>query len=174
MSVGSGAIARISYNNGVWGATEILVAGTLTSNNYFPKYSPDGRFIAFVHAPGASQAAPLAELRLIPSNGGMPIHLDVASHRLGAIDGVPDLQSTMPSWAPDIDGDQAWLAFASARAYGDILPNRGTTQIWVTGIDLARAEQGLDPSYGAFWLTSQSLGVPNNNPIWAPHVQPTN
>jgi hypothetical protein len=174
MTVGSGAIARIPYNSGTWGSIEVLVPGSTGSNNYFPKYSPDGRFIAFVHAPSPSQGAPLAELRMIRASGGSVIWLDRASHRLGTTDGVSDLQNTMPSWSPDIDGDQAWLAFASARPYGEILPNRGTTQIWITGIDLARAEEGLDPSSSAFWLTSQSVGVINNNPIWAPHVQPTN
>jgi len=171
MSVGSGAIARIPYTNGVWGAVEVLVSGSLTNNNYFPKYSPDGRFIAFVHADGLSQSAPYAELRMIRADGSAQITLTTASHRLGAIDGVPDLANTMPSWAPDIDGALGWLAFASARPYGEILPVRGTTQVWITGIDFARAELGIDPSFAAFWLPSQDVRVVNNNPIWAPLVQ---
>ena len=175
MSVGSGAIARISYDasTGAWGTPEILVAGAVANNNYFPKYSPDSRFIAFVHATGPSQAAPSAELRMIRSAGGPQITLNTASHRLGAVDNVPDLSNTMPSWAPDLDGDLGWLAFASARPYGEIIPVRGTPQVWITGVDLARAEIGLDPSYAAFWLTSQDVRVVNNNPIWAPPVQPT-
>jgi Tol biopolymer transport system component len=176
MSVGSGAIARIPYDasTGTWGTHEILVGGSLTNNNYFPKYSPNGRFIAFVHSTGPSQGAPLAELRMIRADGGAQITLNTASHRLGAVDGVPDLANTMPSWAPDVDGNLAWLAFASSRPYGEIIPVRGTAQVWITGIDLARAEIGIDPSYAAFWLTSQDVRVVNNNPIWAPHVQPTN
>lgn len=173
VNVGSGAIARIAYNNGSWGAVEVLVGGSLANNNYFPKYSPDGRFIAFVHANGPSQGAQLAELRMIRADGGAQITLNTASHRIGARDGVPDLANTMPSWAPDLDGDLGWLAFASARPYGEILPTRGTTQVWITGIDLARAEIGIDPSYAAFWLPSQDVRVVNNNPIWAPLVQPT-
>ena len=79
----------------------------------------------------------------------------------------------MPSWSPDLDGEQAWLAFASSRPYGEIIPVRGTPQVWITGVDLSRAEIGLDPSFAAFWLPSQEIGVVNNNPIWAPLVQPT-
>lgn len=175
MSVASGAIARIAYDasTGVWGMPEILVAGSAANNNYFPKYSPDSRFIAFVHATGPSQAAPSAELRMIRGEGGAQITLNTASHRLGAIDNVPDLANTMPSWAPNTDGDLAWLAFASSRPYGEIIPVRGTPQVWITGLDLSRAEIGLDPSYAAFWLPSQEIGVVNNNPIWAPLVQPT-
>ena len=172
MSVSAGAIARIPYNNGLWGPVEILTSGSATNNNYFPKYSPDGRFIAFVHAGGPSQGAPLAELRMIRAEGGPQITLNTASHRVGIQDGVPDLANTMPSWAPDQDNNLAWLAFASARPYGEILPVRGQTQVWITGIDLSRAEIGIDPSYGAFWLPSQDVRVINNNPVWAP-VQPT-
>ena len=112
------------------------------------------------------------ELRIISAAGGPQITLNTASHRIGAIDGVPDLANTMPSWAPDQDNDLAWLTFASARPYGEILPVRGQTQVWIAGIDLARAEIGIDPSYAAFWLPSQDVRVINNNPIWAP-IQPT-
>lgn len=172
MTVSAGAIARIPYNNGMWGPVEILVGSSATNNNYFPKYSPDGRFIAFVHASGPSQGAPLAELRMIRAEGGPQITLNIASHRVGIQDGVPDLANTMPSWAPDQDNDLAWLAFASARRYGEILPINGRAQVWVAGIDLARAEIGIDPSFAAFWLPSQDVNVRNNNPIWAP-IQPT-
>ncbi len=110
---------------------------------------------------------------MINAEGGSQIPLRIASHRVGSIDNVADLANTMPSWAPDIDENLAWLAFASSRRYGEILPVRGTPQIWVTAINLARAENGLDPSSAAFWLPSQDVRVVNNNPIWAPHVEPT-
>ncbi|HLL21996.1 MAG TPA: hypothetical protein VK427_07690 [Kofleriaceae bacterium] len=171
MSVGGGAIGRIAWQNGSWGALEYLVGGTATSNNYFPKYSPDSRFIAYVHADTASEGAPRAELRLIEADGGGPIRLDAASRSIGFDEVLDEAANTMPSWAPDLDRDLAWLAFASARPYGEILPMSGRSQIWVTAIDLSRAEQGVDPSSPAFWLPSQDVRVVNNNPVWAPRVQ---
>ncbi len=174
MTITGGAIARIEYTAGVWGPTEILVTGSATNNNYFPKYSPDGRYLIYVHADGPSQGAPSAELRIINANGGVHIPLAVASHRVGIVDAIPNLANTMPTWAPSIDEDLAWIAFASARPYGEILPTSGLSQVWVAGIDLSRAEAGVDPSFAAFWLPSQDVRVINNNPIWAPHVQPTN
>lgn len=173
MNVTSGSVARIPYNNGVWGTPEILVPGAPTSNNYFPRYSPDGRFIVYVNARGPSQGAAGAELRMIRADGSIPIPLRIANTRVGSTDDVPDLANTMPSWSPSIDGDLAWLAFASARPYGEILPNPGRSQIWITAIDLARADVGADPSHAAFWLPSQDVRFANNNPIWAQPVQPT-
>ena len=174
MNVGSGSIARIPYVNGVWGVPEVLVPGATTSNNYFPKYSPDGRFIVYVNAPGPSQGAPRAELRMIRADGSIPIPLRVANRRVGTSDDVPDLANTMPSWSPSMDGDLAWLAFTSVRPYGEILPAAGRSQVWIAGVDLGLADIGADPSHAAFWLPSQDVRVVNNNPIWAAPVQPTN
>jgi WD40-like Beta Propeller Repeat len=174
-NVTSGAIARIPFNGpGAWGSVEILVPGGATNNNYFPKYSPDNRYLAFVHASGPSEGAPLAELRMIRAEGGPQIALTTASHRVHSQDGVPDLANTMPSWSPDIDDNLGWLAFASARPYGEILPARGTTQVWITAVNFGLAELGVDPSFAAFWLPSQDVRVVNNNPIWASPVAPPN
>src|SRR5213079_3001398 len=87
---------------GVWGATDILVPGATTNNNYFPRYSPDGRYIAYVHATSGSQGATSAELRLIRADGGTSIVLATANRRVGSIDDA-NLSNTMPAWAPSID-----------------------------------------------------------------------
>lgn len=163
MEIKSGAIARIPYRDGVFGAPEILVPGAPTDNNYFPKWSPDGRFIAYVNATTGSRTAASAKLRLIRADGGAPIPLRTANRRVGPVDDVPALANTMPSWGPPT-GDIAWLSFASTRPYGEIMPTADRGQIWITGLDLQR--EG-DPSFAAFWLPSQDVRVLNNNPIWA-------
>lgn len=162
-----GAIARIPYVDGAWGEPEILVpsAGD-NDNNFFPRYAPDASVIAFVHADSPSRTAPTAELRLILAAGGTPISLQIASHRNGLVDGDTDLGSSMPTWAPDSD-DVSWLAFASTRAYGHVLPTGDSNRIWITAIDLDRVASGSDPSFAAFWLPSQDPTQMNYVPVWA-------
>lgn len=168
MDVRQASIARIPYADGTWGQPEILVASS-GDNNYFPRWSPDGQFIAYVHATTSSRGAPSAELRMIRGDGGPAIALRLASHRVGSLDDVPGLANTMPAWAP-AGGDLAWLAFVSARPYGTIRAMTGPGQIWISAIDLALAARGIDPSAPAFWLPAQDIRVLNYTPAWARSV----
>ncbi|HEY5952147.1 MAG TPA: hypothetical protein VIV40_41905 [Kofleriaceae bacterium] len=163
MDVKSASIARIPWNDGAWGTAEILVSGSSTNNNYFPKYSPDGSYIAFVRAGGSSQGAASAELMMVASAGGPARKLRLASHRVGIADDVPDLANSMPAWSPRAS-QRAWLAFVSARPYGAVLPTAGRGQIWVTAVDLTSTG---DPSAAAFWVPCQDATVLNNNPVWS-------
>jgi Tol biopolymer transport system component len=170
MDVKSASIARIPYNDGAWGTAQILVSGSVTSNNYFPKFSPQGgAYLAYVRATTTSQGATSAELMLVPSDGGTARRLRIASHRVGPQDDVPDLSNTMPSWAPR-QGERTWLAFTSARPFGAVLPTAGRGQIWVTSIDLSSTG---DPSSAAFWLPCQDTTVVNNTPVWSTTDSPT-
>jgi hypothetical protein len=167
MNVDVAGIARIPFHTDTWGMPQILVTSTGPGdNNYFPKYSPQGTYLAYVHAGEASHGAPSAELRLLPANGGMPIALAIASRRVGGSDSVAGVADTMPSWAP-VQGERAWLSFASSRAYGAVIPTAGRPQIWIAAIDLAHANGTSDPSSAAFWLPCQDVTVLNNNPIWS-------
>jgi hypothetical protein len=68
--VQGGSIAVLPYNDGAWGEPEILVSSSgQTDNNFFPVWSPDSRFIAYVNAPGTSKDAVGATLRLVPAAG---------------------------------------------------------------------------------------------------------
>jgi TolB protein len=165
LDVRGASIARIPYTNGAFGAPEIVVAGSMTNNNYFPKWSPDGKWLAYVRATTQSQGATSAELMVVEAMGGTPRRLRLASHRVGTLDDVPDLASSMPTWAPrePEQGERAWLAFTSARPYGAVLPTASRGQIWVTSLDLANPD---DPSTPAFWLPCQDTTVLNNNPVW--------
>jgi hypothetical protein len=167
MDVKGGSIAVLPYAADVWGAPQTVVTSSADNdNNFFPRWSPDGSAIAYVHAASSSRSAMSAELRVIAAAGGTPIPLRLASHRVGFTDDVPNVGDTMPGWivAP---GTTQWLAFASTRPYGVIRAMPGPAQIWLAGIDVARSA-GTDPSFAAFWLPSQDIRVVNNNPIWAP------
>ena len=141
------SIARMRVSGDTLGAPEVLVAATGMDDNYAPRYSPDGRYLAFVRQTGAM--ATTAALWIVAADGGTPVQLAAA----GA--------GTMPAWAP-ANGDHAWLAFASTRAYGSVLPP-GTSQIWIAAI--GSSPEG-DPSAQAFWLPCQDVKSQNGTPAW--------
>jgi hypothetical protein len=91
-----------------------------------------------------------------------------ANHRVGGAD-MGDLANAMPAWGPT-QPEHAWLAFVSARPYGDVLRAGGRGQIWITSLDL---EASSDSSTPAFWLPCQDVTVLNNNPVWTGPVLTT-
>ena len=153
-----GSIAVIPYDDGVWGPTEVVVPSTGNfDNNYFPRWSPDGKLLAFVHARGPSKQATSADLHVI----------DPVTRQRGGLDraNVSGAGSTMPSWAAG-DGDVAWLLFSSTR------PHAGSSisQIWIAGVATS-VTPADDMSFAAFRLPAQDPSALCNNPIWIP-VQP--
>jgi len=163
MDVADASIAVLPFANDTWGMAQTLVASAGPGdNNYFPKYSPDGAYLAYVHAAENSHGAASADLRLVRSIGGATTALATASSVTA---------DTMPSWAP-IQGERGWLAFASSRAYGLVLPVTGRSQVWIAAVDLAHAATTSDPSSAAFWLPAQDVTVLNNNPIWSSPATP--
>ena len=166
MDVKTASIALLPASNDTFGPAQVLVPAMGMDNNYFPRWSPDGNYLAYVHAVGTSHGNPTAELRLVTASGGTPVALRIASHRVASSDDVPNLADSMPTWAPAI-GDHEWLAFVSTRAYGAVLPMGGTGQIWIAAI--APTGDG-DPSAAAFWLPCQDVTALQNNPVWAPEM----
>jgi Tol biopolymer transport system component len=174
MDIKAGSIARVPYlGNGAWGPPRMLVASTGDmDNNVSPRWSPDGAYLAYVHSDGPA-GDPSAELRIVAADGGSPIALTRASHRVAVTD-LPGLASSMPAWAPATPGatQMMWLAFVSARAYGAARPMPGAGQIWIAAIDPARLAGG-DPSAAAFWLPAQDITAVGASPAWAPAVPVT-
>lgn len=164
-SVEGCGIGRMSYSGGAWGPVEILVAAAGgMDNNYFPRYSPDGNWLVYVHATGKSKDQPTAELRLIPAAGGTPRTLTRANQRVGPDDGQVNLANTMPTWAPSTHPGTQWLAWSSIRRYGKIVT--GADQLWVVALDLSVPAPG-DPSYAGFWLPLQDAAERNHRAFWA-------
>ena len=168
LDVKAASIARLAFDpmTKTFGGPQILVPATAVDNYYFPKYSPDGAFLAYVHATEPSRGAASAELELIGADGGVTTSLDAASHLVASIAGFAGTATQMPTWAP-FQGQFAWLAYTSARPYGVVLPG-GRSRVWVTAVDLGHAVPGVDPSAAGFWLPCQDPTVVNNTPIWAP------
>ena len=116
-----GSIAIIPYTAGTWGTPQVIVQSTgATDNNFFPVFSPDSKWIAYVHADGSSKDEVTAILRLVPDGGGTPIEMPRLNRRVNNADGVMKVGDSMPTWAPSTKPGVFWLAFSSVRAYATL------------------------------------------------------
>lgn len=106
---------RVPYNEGRGGTPEPLRGASGDGrSNYFPKYSPDGRWIIFCKANNYMLLQPDSELYLIPAEGGTPRRLRANTARM----------NSWHSWSPN----SKWLVFSS-KAFSDY------TQLFLTHID---------------------------------------
>jgi hypothetical protein len=185
--ISGSSLARLAANaDDTFGAPEVLLASNDKDDTlYFPAYSPDSRWLAFVRAKGKSKDNPNAQLFLLAADGsGEPIELERLNHRVGgkgtsndlpmAMDmpkDMPkammmDLGNSMPTWAPSSRPGIFWLAFSSIRDYGDVLVDAERDQLWAAAIDPARIGE-QDPSFAAFWLPFQDPNEGNHRAFWA-------
>lgn len=169
-SVRSGKIAVLPYNGGSWGPAQVIVADELM--NFYPSYSPDGRWIAFSSSPkGASLISydqSQARLRLVSRDGG-------AVHELGKATQAVGKASTWPKFAPfeQADGKVLFITFNSKIDYGLLLKNSVLSerrpQLWFAAIDLRKLGSG-DPSFAPVWLPFQDTAQNNHLGFWTEHV----
>jgi Tol biopolymer transport system component len=167
-----GSIAVMSYANDAFGMPQVLVAPANDhDNDFFPSFSPDGRFIAYVNAGGPSQDAASAELRLLEVATGTTRALTRLNERVNGEDGVLGIGNTMPTWAPSDPDGSYWLVFSSLRAYADVRPqDPKQDQLWLAGIDPTLD----DPGFAALWAPFQNLGQGNHRAFWTPSAAPAN
>ncbi len=117
---------RLPFNDGKGGKPEPLRGASGNGrSNYFPKYSPDGRWIVFCQASNYMLLQPDSELYIIPAEGGTARRLACNLSRM----------NSWHSWSPD----GKWLVFSS-KAHSDY------TQLYLTRIN----EQG--EASPAVWL----------------------
>ncbi|MBW1879205.1 MAG: tetratricopeptide repeat protein [Deltaproteobacteria bacterium] len=108
---------RIPFNEGRGGVPEPL-AGAFDNgmSNYFPKYSPDGKWIVFCKAKSYMLLQPDSELYIVPAGGGEARRLEANTR----------LMNSWHSWSPN----SRWLVFSSKA-------NTPYTQLFLTHIDEA-------------------------------------
>lgn len=117
---------RIPFNGGKGGAPVPLRGASANGrSNYFPKYSPDGRWIVFCQASNYMLLQPDSELFILPAEGGEPRRLACNLSRM----------NSWHTWSPD----GRWLVFSS-KAHSDY------TQLYLARIN----EQG--EASPAVWL----------------------
>lgn len=159
--VSGGSIVRAE--TATWSGEQVLVPSS-GNNNYYPSFSPDNAWVVFNRSAGTdSFDAPDAKVWVVSAAGGAPIALQQATSQNG---------DSWPKWGPLVhhyaEGTLLWVTFSSRRPYG--LRGGSNSQIWMVGIDPARAAQGLDPSFAAFWLPFQDFASGNHIAQWVENV----
>jgi tetratricopeptide (TPR) repeat protein len=108
---------RVPFNDGKGGKPEPLRGASGNGrSNFFPKYSPDGRWIVFCQASNYMLLQPDSELFIVPAEGGTARRLACNLGRM----------NSWHSWSPD----GKWLVFSS-KAHSDY------TQLYLSRISEA-------------------------------------
>jgi tetratricopeptide (TPR) repeat protein len=109
---------RIPFNGGRGGKPEPIAGASRNGkSNFFPKYSPDGKWIVFCQAENYMLLQPDSELFIIPAAGGAPRRLRANTRRM----------NSWHSFSPN----GKWLVFSGK-------PDSPYTRLYLTHID----EQG--------------------------------
>jgi len=111
---------RVPFNDGKGGVAKPLAGASDNGmSNYFPRYSPDGRWIVFCKANSFMLLQPDSKLHIMPAEGGEARPMRCNTSRM----------NSWHSWS----SNSRWLIFSS-KAYS------AYTQLFVTHID----EHGVD------------------------------
>lgn len=114
------SLYRVPFNDGKGGKVEPIPGASHNGmSNYFPKYSPDGKWLVFTQAHSFMLLQPDAALYIMPAEGGTPRRMNCNTNRM----------NSWHSWSPN----GKWLVFSSKV----FTPN---TQLFLTHID----ENGID------------------------------
>ncbi len=109
---------RVPFNGGQGGKAEPIAGASFNGkSNFFPKYSPDGKWIVFCQAQNYMLLQPDSELYIIPAEGGEARRLRANTKRM----------NSWHSFSPN----GKWLVFSGK-------PDSAYTRLYLTHID----EQG--------------------------------
>lgn len=188
-----GQINFVTKASGTWSAPIVVAPKVSLRNRFFPSISPDSSFLVFnesicdndpdtgsdVSCDGDSD--PSAKVFAAKLQAGATLIPLTAAMAPGKQDGVnTNLQNTFPKFAPfnfqrtkDKTSRVNWITFASHRKYGLRNQISGTsTLLWMSAIDPAKIDQGVDPSFPAFALPFQGLDTSNHIGTWTEKVVP--
>lgn len=178
----------VPFNDGAGGpATPLAGAAEPGIAEYYPDFSPDGKFIAFNRAPstnGYIYYRPDGEVNVIPTTGGQPHRLVANDPPACTGEASPGVINSWPKWGPSTEsangGTYYWVIFSSARAYEgqtNIEPDYYTpevspgvridtrsSQLYLAGV-FVKAD-GTIESYPGVYIWNQSNDTSNLTPAW--------
>ena len=130
---------RIPFDNGKGGQAEpVQGASNNGMSNYFPKFSPDGKWIVFCKAKSFMLLQPDSELYIMPAAGGPPRRLKCNTSRM----------NSWHSWSPN----GKWLAFSSKA-------NSAYTQLLLTHLD-ERGRSSVPVVLSRFSAADRAANIP--------------
>jgi hypothetical protein len=152
---------------GVFGNAQTIVKSN-GENNYYPSFSPDGKWVLFNRGSNSAYNDATAEAYVVSSDGAIgPIALGNANSTL------PSQTNSWPRWSPFVihepTGDLMYFTFSSTRDYGiEIVQNPMALQpqVWMAAFDPAKAMTNVDPSFSAFWMPYQDVKSHNHIAQW--------
>ncbi len=168
-SFGSGSLIVVSdMGAGVFGNPMTLVASQNGENNYYPSFSPDGKWVLFNRGSGQAYSDPTAETYVISVDGKIgPIPLGNANST------TANVTNSWPRWSPfavqEANGSSLmYFTYSSTRDYGIeiVAANPVQPQIWMAAFDPAKATAGTDPSGAGFWMPYQDVKSHNHIAQW--------
>ncbi len=113
-------IYRIPFNNGKGGTPEMIKGAAQNGmSNFFPRYSPDGKWIVFTQAKHGFVIQPSSRLFIIPAEGGTALKMNCNT----------DFYNSYHSWS----SNSRWLVFTSKK-------NTPYTELFLAHVD----ENGKD------------------------------
>jgi Tol biopolymer transport system component len=174
--ISGSSIATMDYNGTGFANLKVLVQSTGNSDSkYYPSFSPDSKWIAYVSAAGGnSDNNDAAKLYIISTDGTVgPIDLGKANtivNNQTLTGAAAQLADTMPTWAPTKPGETMFIAFTTARAYATVYAAGKYKQMWVAGVDPTALSAGQDPSFPGFRLPFQDATENSHRPFWATDV----
>lgn len=137
------------------GEARTVPGASLNGLNYYPAFSPDGRWLAFTHHTNEiTYADPEAEIFLVPTEGGEPIRLQANDGPSNEV--IPEASNSWATWSQD----GSLLAFNSKRDD----PN---FDIFITDID---ANGNSSPARTL--PAAAQTGVFEHTPFWGEPIQP--
>ncbi len=162
-----GSIVVVSdMGMGVFGNPQTIVTSA-GENNYYPSFSPDGKWVLFNRGSNTAYNDKTAEVWVVSVDGTIgPIALGNANST------VVNPTNSWPRWNPFVvhepTGDLMYFTFSSTRDYGiEIVgANPPQPQIWMAAFDPAKAAAGTDPSSSAFWMPYQDVKSHNHIAQW--------
>ena len=186
------SIRTVAYNKpasgvGPQGGTSQPLAGASDTGHldYYPSYSADDQFIAFVQAPVPSVSSPdgpysnrFGQVMIVPAGGGTPTRLAANDPDTCAGDNTAaGILNSSPRWSPDaisVNGKTYYfLIFSSARKYGDEFATQFSiansplgsyqglpisSQLWLTAV-VVDDKTGAVTTYPAYYVWNQNRAV---------------